>query len=315
MKYKQILLVTAIILVILVAISYYAAITQSSTIFQVLFNSVFTGAIYGLLAVGLALIFGVMKVINICHGEFVLLGAYTAFWLYVLLGLSPFISIFLAFPVLFCIGLLISKGLINRALKYGMDQPLLIAFGLSLCLQNLIKIFWTATPRAIITSFGTLSIYGVTFPVLYLLMICVTAFMLFALGLFLTKTHIGRAIRAVAMDAEAASLMGVNPDRINMFSYALGAALAAVTGTLIAMIYPFDPASGSMYINRAFASIVLGGIGYIPGAFIGGIILGTAEGISSLFLGDAVRNGVSYLLFLIILIFKPSGLFSKYRTF
>lgn len=274
------------------------------------------GGLFGLMAMGLALVFGIMKIINVCHGEFIVLGAYITFSLWKYFSINPFISLFVSSVILFIIGLPIGKVLMNRALKFGVDPPLLVAFGISIIMQGVMRIIWTATPQGVQVSSEVIPLPGGSvLPVLRLIAFIAAIAGLSLLHVFLTRTMTGKALRAVSMDRVTASLMGIDPEHVNMLSYGLGLALAGFTGSLIATIFSFDPTSGGMFVGRSLCVIVLGGVGHIFGTFFGGVALGLSESLASFYLGDAVREGVAYIFFLLVLLFKPTGLFAKYRAF
>jgi len=269
-----------------------------------------------MLAIGLSLVFGVMKVINIAHGEYVLLGAYITYWLSTLYGLNPFSTIIFSALTLFALGLVVGRFIISPALKGGVDPPLIISFGLSLCLADLMRVYWTATPRGLNVQLGSIPLPGETcIPVVHLVNAAAAIIGLVCLHIFLTKTYLGKALRAVSMDREAAMLMGIRSSRIEALAYAIGLLLAGVSGSLLCVMLSFDPTCGPIYLGKVMCIIVLGGVGYIPGAAAGGIVLGIAEALGSLFLGDTARNLVAFVMFLIVLLFKPTGLFGKYRAF
>lgn len=274
------------------------------------------GLFYGMLATGLSLVFGVMKVINIAHGELVLVGAYVTYWLWALFGINPFVSIIFSGIVLFVIGLAVGKFLISPGLRGGVDPPLIISFGLSLCIANLMRVLWSATPRGVVVHFATIPLPGGIHLSVSNLVIAVAAVIgLVALHAFLSKTRIGKALRAVSMDRESAMLMGIPSSRIETLAYAIGLLLAGVSGSLLSLVLSFDPTSGPMLLGKVMCVIVLGGVGYIPGAIAGGVVLGVAEALGSLFWGDTVRDLVAFVMFILVLLFKPTGLFAKYRAF
>lgn len=310
---------TGILVVLAVAVIVCAvcvASLASPMLPQVLINGVFMGGLFGLMAMGLALVFGIMRIINVCHGEFIVLGAYITWSFWRFFAVSPFASSIISFIILFSIGLLIGKFLMNRALMFGVDPPLLVAFGISLIMQGLMRLIWTATPQGVQVTSDVIPLPGgLVLSVLMLFAFVAALAGLSLLHLFLTRTMTGKALRAVSMDRATASLMGINPDQINMLSYGLGLALAGFTGSLMAMIFPFDPTSGGMFVGRSLCVIVLGGVGHILGTFFGGVALGLSEAVAAFYLGDAVREGVAYVFFLLVLLFKPTGLFAKYKAF
>lgn len=282
----------------------------------VILRGICTGLFYGMLAIGLSLVFGVMKVINIAHGEFIVLGAYITYWLSTLFGVDPFTTLIFSALALFFLGLIIGRFVISPALKGGVDPPLIISFGLSLCLANLMRVYWTATPRGLRLYLGSIPLPGgATLSVTHLIVAAAAIIGLTLLHIFLLKTYPGKALRAVSMDREAALLMGISSSRIETIAYAVGLLFAGVSGSLLSIVLSFDPTCGHIYLGKVMCVIVLGGVGYIPGAAAGGVILGVAEALGSLFFGDTVRDLVAFVIFLLILLFKPTGLFAKYRAF
>lgn len=306
------------LVVILVATSCILCVAslKSPLLPQVLINGAMMGGLFGLMAMSLALVFGIMRIINVCHGEFIVLGAYITWSLWKSFSLSPFLISIISFSALFVIGLPVGKFLMNRALKFGLDPPLLVAFGISLIMQGVMRALWTATPRGVQVISQVIPLPGgLVLSVLMLSVFFIALTGLLFLHLFLTRTLMGKALRAVSMDRETAGLMGINQDQINMLAYGLGLALAGFTGSLMSMIFQFDPTSGGMYLGRALCVVVLGGVGHVFGAFFGGIILGVSEAIAALYLGDAVREAVAYIFFILVLLFKPTGLFAKFKAF
>lgn len=273
------------------------------------------GALYGLVALGLSLVFGVTKFLNVAHGELLMFGGYASFWAFSLLGLDPYASIPLTILFLLIIGALLYKLVFSRTVKLPEESKikntLLVAFGLSVILQNLALRFWTADERGITTSyFGTaFTVLGVRFPLVRLANLVVAIFFLIALQLFLKKTYTGKAIRATVQNWEAASLMGIDIHKVYILSFALGAALAGVAGTLVAVNYSIQPTMGLGWTMKALIVMVLGGLGNIPGTFIGGLILGLTESATSFFISSNYREVAGLVLFLLVLIFRPQGLF------
>ncbi|MFX0196302.1 MAG: branched-chain amino acid ABC transporter permease [Candidatus Hodarchaeota archaeon] len=313
---KPLMIALILIILFVICIICYSILTDKIILVQTVINGLIMGGVYGMIAMGLSLIFGVMKIINIWHGELVVLGAYITYWLYTRFGINPFLSLIMTSLTLLGIGIPVGMFIMNPARKAGIDQPLIVTFGASIALFSLMRSLWTATPRGILIKYGTLTLPGgIPISILRLIIIVVAMLGLALTHLFLMKTYTGKAIRAVAMDRSIASLMGINVDRINALAYGIGLALAGIAGSLISLMLSFDPASGPLFTNKGFCVIVLGGVGYIPGTFVGGVILGLAESIGAFILGDAVRDGIAYMIFLLVLLFKPTGLFAKYRAF
>jgi branched-chain amino acid transport system permease protein len=273
------------------------------------------GALYGLVALGLSLVFGVTKFLNVAHGELLMFGGYASFWAFSLLGLDPFLTIPITIIFLLLIGAILYKLVFSRTVKLPEESKiknsLLVAFGLSVILQNLALRFWTADERGIPTSYAGIAfqVLGVRFPLVRLISLVVAIIFLIALQLFLRKTYTGKAIRATVQNWEAASLMGIDIHKVYLLSFAIGAALAGAAGTLVTVNYSIQPAMGLGWTMKALIVMVLGGLGNIPGTFIGGIILGVTESATSFFISSNYREVAGLVLFLLVLIFRPQGLF------
>jgi branched-chain amino acid transport system permease protein len=241
-------------------------------------------------------------------------GGYASFWAFSLLGLDPFLTIPIALCSLFLIGALLYKLIFSHTVKLPEESKikntLLVAFGLSVILQNLALRFWTADERGITTDYSAMSftLLGVRFPVMRLASLAVAILFLLALQLFLKKTYTGKAIRATVQNWEAATLMGIDIHKVYLLSFAIGAALAGVAGTLVAVTFSIQPTMGLGWTMKALIVMVLGGLGNIPGTFIGGIILGVTESATSFFINSNYREVAGLVLFLLVLIFRPQGL-------
>jgi branched-chain amino acid transport system permease protein len=277
----------------------------------------FVGSLYGIAAVGLSLVFGVMRVLNVAHGELLMLGGYLSFWLFSLLGVDPFLSILICAPVLFLLGLALNLGLFSRVADLDEEtkikNSLLLSFGLTLVLQNLAIQLWTADERSITTAYagaGTLAM-GVYFPYTRLANVVVGVLVILALHLFLRRTYPGKAIRATAQDWEAATLAGIDVRRTYLITFALGTALAGIAGSLVSVSYSIAPSIGLAWTLKALVVVVLAGMGSIFGAFGAGLLLGMAESVSVFFTGAAYREVVGLVLFLIVLMLRPQGLFGR----
>jgi branched-chain amino acid transport system permease protein len=281
---------------------------------QNLVFGILVGALYGLVALGLSLVFGVTKFLNVAHGELLMFGGYASFWAFSLLGLDPFLTIPITICFLFLMGALLYKLIFSRTVKLPEESKikntLLVAFGLSVILQNLALRFWTADERGITTDYSAMSftLLGVRFPIMRLAGLVVAILSLVALQLFLKKTYTGKAIRATVQDWEAASLMGIDIHKVYLLSFAIGAALAGVAGSLVAVTFSIQPTMGLGWTMKALIVMVLGGLGNIPGTFIGGLILGVTESATSFFINSNYREVAGLVLFLLVLIFRPQGL-------
>lgn len=284
---------------------------------QNLIFGVFTGALYGLAAAGLSLVFGVLRVLNVAHGELVMIGGYASFWLFALYGLDPFLSLLLTMPLMFAVGLGLHQGLFTyvEALdeEPRIKNSLLIGFGLALAFHNLAIRLWTADERAITTAYSgaVVTIAGLVFPLVRLGALAIAFVAIAALHVFLRRTYLGKAIRATAEDWEAALLMGIDNRRTYLVAFALGSALAGVAGTLVSVGHSINPSIGPEWTLKALIVVVLAGLGSMPGTFLGGLLLGLAESGSTLVIGGAYREVVGLVIFLLVLMVRPQGLFGR----
>ncbi len=275
------------------------------------------GALYGLVALGLSLIFGVTKFLNVAHGELVMFGGYASFYAFSMLGLDPFLSIPLTILVLFILGGFLYWLVFSRTVKLAEESKikntLLVAFGLSVIFQNLALRFFTADERGITTTYFSqaFTLGDIRFPITKVAILVVTVIFLVVLQLILRKTYTGKAIRATTQNWEAASLMGIDIHKVYLLSFAMGAALAGVAGTLVAVNYSIQPTMGLGWTMKALIVMVLGGLGNIPGTIIGGLILGLTESTTSFFISSNYREVAGLVLFLLVLIFRPQGLFGS----
>lgn len=284
---------------------------------QNLLFGLFVGSIYGIGAVGLALSFGVLKLMNIAHGELVMVGAYAAFWLFVRLGVDPFLGLLVVVPLMFAFGILLELVLFDHVVRLNLEtkikNSLLISFGLSVILQETAAQAFTADERTIQTSYSGLGflVAGLALPYTRLATFALTLVFIFALWYLLNRTGLGRAIRATSEDWEAATLAGVNVHRIYLFTFGLGAAAAGIAGAFIGVTYGFTPTIGLVWTLKALIIVVLAGSGSILGAFPAGLLLGLVEAVSGMVIGAEYREIVGLVIFLVVLLVRPQGLFGK----
>lgn len=282
---------------------------------QTLVFGILVGALYGLAAVGLSLVFGVTKFLNVAHGELLMFGGYASFWVFTLWDVDPFLTLPSTIIFLVLIGVVLYKVLFARMVKLTEEikikNTLLVGFGLSLILQNVALRLWTADDRGITTSYSgwAFTLLGVRFPIVRVASLGIALVCLLALHLFLRKTYTGKAIRATVQDWEAATLMGIDIHQVYLLSFVLGAALAGMAGALVSIGYSIQPAMGLEWTLIALIVMVLGGLGSIMGTFVGGLVLGVTQSATSFFIGGAYREIVGLLIFLLVLIFRPQGLF------
>lgn len=276
------------------------------------------GGLYALAASGLSLIFGVMKVINLAHGDLMVLGSYMSLGLFNLVGLNPFLSLLLVVPAFFAIGYLIQSTMIEPSMKSGeISAAMLIAFGLSYVIENILSITFTTDPQALHTPLATASyvVLGIRFPILALWIFGAAVLGIVFLKVLLSKSYIGMAIRAVAQDREGALISGIPVAKANAVAFGFGTLLAGVGGTLLGTAFSFDPFTGLVYTLGAFVAIVLGGVGSIEGALVGGLVLGVAQTFLSYYGVGGWTESVIYLIFIVIIIIRPTGLLARVRVF
>ncbi|NYT06481.1 MAG: branched-chain amino acid ABC transporter permease [Methanomicrobiales archaeon] len=281
---------------------------------QVVFWGLYAGCIYILLATGLNLIFGVMKIVNFAHGEFLMVGAYITFIFIALTGFNPYVLLFATMPVLIVTGIIVERLCFRPILGTGKLNEIFVSLGLIYIFQNTVALIWTDEWRIIQSPFVdvTVSLGLLELPLDYLIIIILTVAILSGLYLFLRKTNLGKAIRATSQNRKGAMLMGINVERMDMISFGIGTGLAAGAGTLWAVSgQVFNPYIGSIPAIKAFAIVILGGLGSIPGAIAGGLLYGIVENMATFTLGGAWKDAISFVLLIIVLIIRPTGLFGE----
>ncbi len=283
---------------------------------QTLINGINIGALYGLTAVGLSLIFGVMKILNVAHGEFIMIGAYAGFWLFTLLGCDPFLGLPLVGAALFLLGWICYKLLFSRVVGFveevKLKNSLLIAFGLFLIFPQIAQSLWTGDERAISPAYSgeSISFLGLRQGYVPFAGLLISVVIIFGLHILLTRTYFGKAVRAISQNWKAAKLMGIRVEHTYVITFSLGVAIAGIAGTLIGTTQALMPAMGMEWTIKALIVVVLAGIGSISGAFFAGVILGVVESVSAIWTGPyTVAVGMVVLLF--ILMFRPQGLFGN----
>ncbi len=277
-------------------------------------NGLLLGGLYGIVGIGMSMIFGIVRVVNLAHGDLVILAAYLSFVTLAIFKVSPLLTLVLVIPAMFIIGFIIQYYLVNRVLGKDMNPPLLVAFGLSIILQNLLLLIFTPDARALLTSLSiaTIPIGGfLNIPVVYLVDFIASLVTIFLLSRFFTTTYLGKAIRAASDDEGAAELMGINTKRIYAWAMAIAGGTAAIAGVLVGMTFTFYPHTGPDYLIIAFGVVIVGGLGSLIGTFMGGLILGLAQILGAHFLGPGFQLISGYVILLIVLAFKPTGLFSR----
>jgi len=283
---------------------------MADQLIQQIVNGLLIGFIYSLIAIGLTLIWGVMNIVNFAHGDFLMLGMFTSFWLYTLYGVDPLFSIPVCTALLFILGLLIYRYIVSKVMKGPMLAQLVVTFGVSIFLANLAVFLWTPDFRLIEKPLlhGTWDIGDIKLSVPKFVATIGSVIVSLFVFLFLKRTKTGKAILATEMDREAASLMGINPERINSISFALGSALVGIAGAFLSTYYYIYPQVGGTFGLIAFCVVALGGFGSIEGAFIAGIIVGLAQTLGGFFIDPAYKFAIVFMIYLITVWIRPEGL-------
>ncbi len=278
--------------------------------FQALISGILIGGVYALIGIGLTIIFGVMRVINFAHGDLLMLGMYLTYFLFTLLHIDPFVSIIIIFPLMFLFGGFLQKIIINRALNALPQNQILLTIGMGLVMSNSIMLAFTSDYKILSTTYSSSSVtlLGISISEPLAVSFVITLGITTALYWFLYRTDTGQAIRATAQDREAAQLMGINVKRMSIIAFGIGSALAATAGALISPTYYIYPQVGSVFTLKAFVITVLGGMGSIFGATLGGVLIGMTESIGGVYFGAGWKDVIVFILFLLVLLFKPSGL-------
>jgi branched-chain amino acid transport system permease protein len=275
-----------------------------------LLNGLTVGAVYALVALGLTLIYGVLHIINFAHGSMLMLAMYGVLFLHLLLGIDPYVSLLIVPPALFVLGYALQRGVIGRA-SHGKDENiLLVTLGLAIVMDNLALYFWKADTRTIDTPYGfdtvDLGIANIAVPKIVAfvaaLVICG------ALWLLMARTDLGKAIRALAKERQGAQLVGINVPHLFAMSFGIGAACVGAAACLLLPSFYVAPGVGQVFVLIAFTVVVLGGMGSFAGALIGGLIIGVTESIGGLFLGESLGQLGIFVIFIAVLLFRPTGL-------
>ncbi|MBA2448640.1 MAG: branched-chain amino acid ABC transporter permease [Chloroflexi bacterium] len=280
---------------------------------QVIVNGLLLGGIYAAVGVGFSLTWGVLNIINIAHGAMVMLGAYVTFLLFSRFGVDPFLSIPASMLVLFLLGYVLQRFLINRVIPHGVFMTLVLTFGLSLFLIDMALLFFSGDYRSVTPSYAGsgLSLGGVIVPYQRLGAFMISILIVALLNVYLGRSKTGRAIRATALNRQAAQLVGVDIARIYAVTFGIGAALAGAAGSLLAVTITITPYMGNVFIGKAFVIATLGGLGTVQGALVGGLVLGLAESLGAALIGPSYQQAIGFGILLLVLIFRPEGIMGK----
>lgn len=280
---------------------------------QVVVNGILLGGIYAIVGAGFSLVWGVLNIINIAHGASVMLGAYVTYVLFARVGLDPFVTIPFSMAALFALGYALQWTLINRILRHGVFMTLVLTFGLSLFLVDLALLIFSADYRSVtpVYSGKGLEVFGVIFPYQRLAILFIGLFLIMALYIFLNQTRLGRAIRATALNRDAAELCGVDIRRIYAFTFGIGASLAGAAGSMLAMVMTISPFLGNAFVGKSFVIATLGGLGTVQGALVGGVLLALAESLGGALVGPSFQHALGFAILLGVLILRPEGVLGK----
>ena len=280
------------------------------TILQLTINGLLLGGIYSLIAIGLTLIFGVVRIINLAQGEFLMIGMFATFWIFSLLKIDPYLALFIFTPLLFLLGMGTERLIIKPIQNAPPIAQIFSTFGLSIVLQNGALMFWKSDYRSLETSYSNavISWAGLMINVPRLVAFGSAVGIVIFLYLFLQRTYLGKAMNAVAQDRDAAQLMGVDINRVYMLAFGLGIGLEGLAGALIMPIYATYPTVGFTFGLIAFVVVVLGGLGNMVGAFLGGLVIGLVESFSGFYISPELNTAIYFLIFVLVLIVRPSGL-------
>ena len=293
--------------------------TEGSIYLQLIVFGLVWGGLYALMASGLNLIYGVMKLLNIGHGEFVMLGGYLAYTLFTYFGISPLLSLFLIGPAMFLLGWVIKKVAVDKVIKPGITvdalerATLILSFGILLIIQNSALLIWTADYQVITYLADPVEVFGVSIALNRVIVLVVAVLLTVAMHFFLNRTMVGKAIRGVSQDRETAQLMGIDIKVIGVIGFGVGLALAGIAGGLLSMVYVLTPHIGLIFTVKAFTVMILGGLGSQVGVLVAGIAIGLLESWFSFVGGEAYKDVIGYVLLIafILVVPKLSLLFKK----
>lgn len=287
--------------------------TSLEAIIQATIDGLLTGALYALIAIGLAMIWGIVEIINFAHGEFLMIASFLSYFLYTYLGIDPIASIPLAFATSFALGFLVQKFIINRILDAPFLSQVFATFALLLILRNGFFVAMGPDVRAIYTWYSeyVIDLYGIRIGLVKVIAVVIVVISVILLHLFLTRTFLGTAMRGLSQDKTAAQLIGVNIKNVYSLAFGIGAGLAGISGALLASFYYIYPEMGVPFTLIAFIAVVLGGFGNILGPALGAIIIGLVQNLGALIVSPSMKDILVYLVFLFILLIKPTGIISR----
>jgi branched-chain amino acid transport system permease protein len=280
---------------------------------QLIVSTLLLGGVYALIAVGLTLIFGVMRVVNFAHGEFLMLGMYVGFWAFALLGFDPYLTLIVSLPLSLAVGWVSYRAVMGPVVHASHNVQVFTTVGLSIALQNVALVLWSADARFVRTEYYAVVVRvgGAAFNVAQIVAFGVAVALTAGLFAFMRWSYTGKVMRATAQDRQASALMGIDTDRVYGITWAVGIACVGAAGVLLAPIYPVYPTAGLQFVLIAFVAVVLGGLGDMAGAVIAALVVAAVEVAGSYVIGTAWKEVLYLVLFIAILVVRPAGLFGQ----
>ncbi|HEY6006533.1 MAG TPA: branched-chain amino acid ABC transporter permease [Anaeromyxobacter sp.] len=289
---------------------------DARTFLQLLVNGTMVGGVYGLMSLGINLVWGVMGVVNLAHGDVIMAGGFLAFWLFTRFGVNPLVALPIGIAAGLCLGILVQRFLLGRVPpdRGAVKTSLLMTFGVSYVIINGAQLLWGNEFQTVMFLGGSWHVGGLDFAKTRVIAFAAAGFISVSLWAFLQYTFTGRAVRAVSQHPDGALVCGIDIPRIRVLTFGLGSALAAAAGVLLVMIFAISPSMGTGYTVRSFAVTVIGGLGSFPGALAGAVMLGLAEVFTGYLFSAQIANGIAFLLFLAVLLVRPQGLLGMKRV-
>jgi branched-chain amino acid transport system permease protein len=278
---------------------------------EILIRGLMLGSVYALVGMGLTLVWGVVGIVNIAHGEFIMLGAYFAYWAFSLLHFNPLLSVALSVPFFFFFGMMIHKRITERLIKAHELSALILTFGMSILIWNLAQFFWTNTYRSVPYLTGSFPVWGLVFAKSKTVSFGLAIGITIALFAFLKYSKLGKGIRATSQNSEVALVCGIDTMKMRALTFGMGIGLAGAAGAIVSLQWVIFPQMGGSYVSKAFAIVVLGGLGNVQGALVGGLIIGVLESLVTQYMSAKMAQIVPSFIILLILLLRPTGLFKK----
>ena len=277
---------------------------------QAIVNGVLIGGVYSLMAVGLSLIFGVMRIINFAHGDMMVWGMYLSYWLFVTFGVDPYLSIAITATAIFLLGMAVQRGLVNRIVQAPHEMQILLMMGVALVMENVALMVWGPDPRRVNVPYAlsTFWIGPIVFDLPRVVTFAVALILALGLFLFLKNTDTGRMIRAASDNRIGALLVGTDILKVFTLAFGVGAACVGAAGSLMTPLLPFSPSTGLFFTITSFNIVIIGGMGSLLGAFVGGLLVGVSESLGAVILVPSLKEIVSFVLLVGILLWRPQGL-------